>query len=69
MPLGSKYQNRIELLLGTLDMLILQAMLNPALHRLEKVGWLASESGTSDKGQRAKYHRLTAAGKKQEERT
>lgn len=87
------YRNRIELLQGTLDMLILRTLqwgpqhghgislairansgellqvetgsLYPALHRLERQGWLASEWRVSDKNQRAKYYRLTAAGKKQ----
>jgi transcriptional regulator len=85
--------NRIELLQGTLDMLILQTLrpgprhgygvsqairagsddllqvetgsLYPALHRLEKRGWIKSEWGTSENKQRAKYYQLTAAGKKQ----
>jgi len=39
--------------------------LYPALHRLEKQGWLKSEWGTSEANQRAKYYRLTAAGKAQ----
>ena len=39
--------------------------LYPALHRLEQQGWLAAEWKTSEKGQRAKYYRLTRAGKKQ----
>jgi len=39
--------------------------LYPALHRLERQGWLASEWKVSDKNQRAKYYRLTPAGKKQ----
>ena len=38
--------------------------LYPALHRLEAQGWLAAEWGTSDKGKRAKYYRLTATGRK-----
>jgi PadR family transcriptional regulator PadR len=87
------YQNRIELLQGTLDLLILQTLqwgpqhgygianairansgellkvetgsLYPAMHRLEAQGWLKSEWKPSDAGQRAKYYRLTAAGKKQ----
>jgi transcriptional regulator len=85
--------NRIELLQGTLDLLILQTLrwgsqhgygisqairsgsnevlqvetgsLYPALHRLEKRGWVQSEWKTSGNKQRAKYYRLTAAGKKQ----
>ena len=89
----AKYQNRIELLQGTLDMLILRTLqwgaqhghgislairansgelfqvetgsLYPALHRLEKQGWLSSEWRVSEKNQRAKYYELTRTGKKQ----
>ncbi|MGA2131674.1 MAG: PadR family transcriptional regulator [Bryobacteraceae bacterium] len=85
-------QNRIELLQGTLDMLILETLrwgtqhgygisqairtgshevlqvetgsLYPALHRLEKHGWIKSEWKTSENKQRAKYYRLTPTGKK-----
>ena len=85
--------NRLELLQGTLDMLILRTLqwgpqhghgigqairarsdellkvetgsLYPALHRLEKRGWLKSEWDVSEANQRAKYYRLTAAGKAQ----
>ena len=39
--------------------------LYPALHRLERQGGLVSEWKVSDRNQRAKYYRLTAAGKKQ----
>jgi DNA-binding PadR family transcriptional regulator len=39
--------------------------LYPALHRLEARGWVASDWETSDKGKRAKYYRLTRAGRKQ----
>lgn len=84
---------RIDLLQGTLDLLILQALqwgprhghgigqllraqseealriehgsLYPALHRLEREGWLASEWKTSEANRRAKYYRLTPAGKRQ----
>jgi PadR family transcriptional regulator PadR len=87
------YRHRIELLQGTLDMLILRTLqrreehglaiaqaicaksaellhietgsLYPALHRLEKRGWLDSSWKTSDKNQRAKYYRLTSAGRRQ----
>lgn len=87
------YKNRIELLQGTLDMLILRTLqwgpqhghgigqaiftnsnellrvetgsLYPALHRLEKQGWLLSEWGTSPNNQRAKFYKLTAAGRRQ----
>lgn len=84
---------RLELLQGTLDMLVLRTLqwgprhghgigqairsqsddllkvetgsLYPALHRLEKRGWLKSEWGVSEANQKAKYYRLTATGKAQ----
>lgn len=93
MSKSEAYQNRIELLQGTLDMMILRTLqwgpqhghgiglsirtnsqdtlqiehgsLYPALHRLEKQGWIASDWRTTENKQRAKYYRLTAAGKKQ----
>lgn len=89
----NQYKNRIELLQGTLDMLILQTLrwgsqhgygitqalrinsgdvlqvetgsLYPALHRLERQGWVRSDWKQTESNQRAKYYRLTAAGKKQ----
>jgi transcriptional regulator len=39
--------------------------LYPALHRLEKQGWIDAEWKLSENKQRAKYYRLTAAGRKQ----
>ena len=39
--------------------------LYPALHRLEKRGWLKSEWRLSEANQKAKYYRLTPAGKSQ----
>ncbi|PYR56447.1 MAG: PadR family transcriptional regulator [Acidobacteria bacterium] len=39
--------------------------LYPALHRLEKRGWLKSDWGVSEAHQRAKYYRLTETGKAQ----
>src|SRR4030095_10271171 len=39
--------------------------LYPALHRLEKQGWLSSEWKITENNQKAKYYRLTRAGKKQ----
>ncbi len=36
-----------------------------ALHRMEKRGWLASEWGLSENNRKAKYYRLTAAGRRQ----
>jgi transcriptional regulator len=92
-PKKTRYQNRIELLQGTLDMLILQTLqwgpqhgygisqairgrsgevlqvetgsLYPALHRLERQGWLASTWKQTESNQRAKFYRLTPAGKRQ----
>jgi PadR family transcriptional regulator, regulatory protein PadR len=89
----TQYKNRIELLQGTLDMLILQTLqwgprhgygisqairiqsgevlqvetgsLYPALHRLERQGWVRSEWKQTGSKQRAKYYRITASGKKQ----
>ena len=86
-------ERRLDLLQGTLDMLILRTLqwgpqhghgigqairqqsddllkvetgsLYPALHRLERRGWLKSEWDISEANQRAKYYRLTAAGKAQ----
>ena len=37
----------------------------PALHRMESAGWLVSSWGLSDNNRRAKYYRLTAAGRRQ----
>jgi PadR family transcriptional regulator, regulatory protein PadR len=82
-----------ELLLGTLDMLILQTLvmgpahghtiahviehtsdevlqieqgsLYPALHRLEDRRWVSSYWGTSENNRKARFYRLTAAGRKQ----
>jgi PadR family transcriptional regulator PadR len=84
---------QIEILQGTLDMLILRTLapgpahghtiahaiesrseevllvehgsLYPALHRLEDRGWIASFWGTSENNRKARYYRLTAAGRKQ----
>jgi PadR family transcriptional regulator PadR len=84
---------RLELLQGTLDMLILRILqwgpqhghgigqairtqtddllkvetgsLYPALHRLEKRGWLKAQWAVSEANQRAKYYRLTPAGQAQ----
>ena len=41
-----------------------QGSLYPALHRLEDRGWVASYWGTSENNRKAKYYKLTAAGKK-----
>jgi PadR family transcriptional regulator len=83
---------QLELLQGTLDMLILKAVslgplhgygillriqqiskdrleiqqgsLYPALYRLEHQGWIASAWGESENKRKAKYYRLTAAGRR-----
>jgi len=83
---------QMELLQGTLDMMILKAVslgplhgygvllriqqiskdrleiqqgsLYPALYRLEHQGWITSEWGESENKRKAKYYRLTAAGKR-----
>ena len=88
-----KRDHRLDLLQGTLDLLILrtlqdepkhgwdiaerieqssehvlevnQGSLYPALHRLEHQGWIKAEWGVSDLGRRARFYRLTAAGRKQ----
>src|SRR4249920_3776296 len=91
--MAQRYQNRVELLQGTLDMLILRTLqwgaqhghgiaqaiksssedllqvetgsLYPALHRLEKQGWLSSEWRPSENRQRAKFYSLTPSGREQ----
>ena len=84
---------QLELLQGTLDVLVLKTLswgpmhgytvarwidertggalrvddgaLYTALHRLEDRGWVEAEWGLSDKGKRAKFYRLTTAGRRQ----
>jgi transcriptional regulator len=43
---------------------IQQGSLYPALYRLEHEGWIASEWGQSENNRKAKYYRLTAAGRR-----
>jgi transcriptional regulator len=85
--------SKTDLLQGTLDLLILRALLLqpdhgigitrrihqitkatfdvkpgslfPALHRLEERGWLVSQWGESENRRRAKYYKLTMAGRRQ----
>lgn len=42
-----------------------QGSLYPALHRLEKRGWLKAEWGESENGRQAKFYRLSAQGRRQ----
>lgn len=86
-------EDSTNLLQGTLDLMILKALvlqemhglgisrrieqitkgtfqvkpgsLFPALHRMEEAGWLASSWGESENNRRAKYYRLTKAGRRQ----
>ena len=94
-PMSNESSDRIQLLQGTLDMLVLRTLLfgpahghqiakhiqrttddllqvehgslYPALHRLERKGWIASkwEQAGKDLKREFKYYRLTAAGRKQ----
>ena len=84
---------QLDLLRGTLDLLVLKTLswgpahgysvarwiqaltddvlqvgegsLYPALHRLEEKGWVESEWKRSENNRKAKYYRLTAAGRRQ----
>ena len=53
---------RIEQISGG-GLQIQQGALYPALYRLEKQGWIDSEWGTSDNNRKAKFYRLTPAGR------
>ena len=48
---------------GVLD--VNQGSLYPALYRLENKGWIKSDWGTSENNRKAKFYKLTAAGRKQ----
>jgi PadR family transcriptional regulator, regulatory protein PadR len=90
--MAQKQDQGLELLQGTLDMLVLKAVslgplhgygvllriqqisgnrlevpqgsLYPALYRLEHEGWIAGDWGQSENNRRARYYRLTAAGRR-----
>jgi PadR family transcriptional regulator, regulatory protein PadR len=47
------------------QLLVEEGALYPALHRLEQRGWLRAEWGLSENNRRAKYYRLTPAGRRQ----
>jgi len=83
----------LDLLRGTLDLLVLKTLswgpmhglgvlrwieqttherlqieegaLYPALHRLERKGWLAADWGITERNRKAKFYRLTVAGRRQ----
>jgi PadR family transcriptional regulator, regulatory protein PadR len=42
-----------------------EGSLYPALHRMERDGWIAAEWGVSENNRRARFYRLTARGRKQ----
>lgn len=93
MSKNERYLTRIELLQGTLDLLILQTLqwgsqhgygisqairansgnllqvdtgsLYPALHRLERQGWVAASWKVSENNQRVRDYRITPKGKRQ----
>jgi DNA-binding PadR family transcriptional regulator len=44
-------------------LLLEEGTLYPALHRLERRGWIAAEWGVSDNNRRAKFYRLTSSGR------
>jgi len=61
---GLGVSRRVEQLTrGTFD--VGPGSLFPALHRLEGSGWLSSRWGVSENNRKAKYYRLTAAGRRQ----
>ncbi len=61
---GHTIANAIEH--GSEDVLQVEhGSLYPALHRLEDRGWIASFWGTSENNRKARYYRLTPAGRKQ----
>jgi transcriptional regulator len=90
--MAQKQDQRLELLQGTLDMLVMKAVqlgplhgygvllriqqisghrlevpqgsLYPALYRLEHEGWITGEWGQSENNRRARYYKLTAAGRR-----
>jgi PadR family transcriptional regulator PadR len=91
--MSTQEQDRLQLLQGTLDLLILRTLifgaqhgqgiaraiqqtsddelliehgaLYPALQRLEDRGWISAEWGTSSNNRKARFYKLTKAGRKQ----
>jgi PadR family transcriptional regulator PadR len=64
---GWALSNRIRQVTSDV-LLIQQGTLYPALHRLERRGWIRSRWGVSDNNRRARYYELTPKGSKQLER-
>src|SRR6266446_5896837 len=61
---GLGVSNRIkQITKGTFD--VKPGSLFPALHRMEEAGWLTAAWGESENNRRAKFYRLTAAGRRQ----
>jgi PadR family transcriptional regulator PadR len=61
---GYGISQRIRQISGSV-LQVQQGSLYPALHRLEKRGWLEADWGESEKGRQAKFYRLSAKGRKQ----
>jgi transcriptional regulator len=61
---GWAISERIQQISGEV-LQINQGSLYPALHRLEHQNWIEAEWAVSELGRRAKYYRLTAAGRRQ----
>lgn len=61
---GLGVSRRVEQVTGG-TFVVQPGSLFPALHRLEEAGWLSSDWQPSENNRRAKYYRLTRAGKKQ----
>jgi transcriptional regulator len=61
---GLGVSRRVEQLTGG-TFVVQPGSLFPALHRLEEAGWLDSDWQPSENNRRAKYYKLTRAGKKQ----
>src|SRR6266496_1716835 len=68
LQLGSMHGFGISVLFRQMSGKVLQVdqgSLYPALYRLEDQGWIESEWGTSENNRKAKFYKLTAAGRKQ----
>jgi PadR family transcriptional regulator, regulatory protein PadR len=61
---GWAISERIQLISSNV-LQVQQGSLYPALHRLERRGWIKAHWGVSENNRRAKYYELTASGRKQ----